>query len=206
MATVKIFTDDLHIARALISRDQATTTQFFYKRCYPLFKSIFDNYYTDCNSIEELINDMYLVVLAPSKITGKCQMENYRGESTLTNWIKTTCLYYCYNKYEKKERLPRFEGFPENPENENEQSDRNDAKYGSIELDFDNLNREDVNTILNMMPNKRYSNIIRMLYLENKTIDEVAEVLRMTKDNFYNKHRLAKEQYLRVLRKEANNG
>lgn len=203
MATVKIYTEDLQIARALINRDQATTTHFFYKQCYPLFKSIFDNYYTDCNSIEELINDMYIVILAPSKITGKCQMENFRGESTLTNWVKTALLYHCYNKYEKKEQMPRYEGLPENSDKDDEQGDRNDEKYGSIDLDFDNLNREDVNTILNMMPNKRYSSIIRMIYLEQKTYEETAEALDMSINNFYNKHLLAKEQYERILRKEA---
>jgi len=98
MATVKIFTEDLLIAKALIKRDEATVRRFFYQQFYPLFKSIYDNYYTDCTCVKEFINEMYILVLAPSKITGKCQMENFRGESTLTKWLQTACLYYCYNK------------------------------------------------------------------------------------------------------------
>lgn len=87
-----------------------------------------------------------------------------------------------------------------------EEGDRFENIYGSNKIDFDNLNRKDAMTILKMMPNKRYSNIIRMLYLEHKTLAEAAEALGMTMKNFYNKEKLAKEQYERVLRKEAHYG
>ena len=45
-----------------------------------------------------------------------------------------------------------------------------------------------------------------MRYLEQKTNEETAEALGMTMDNYYNKHKLAKEQYERVWRKEAHHG
>lgn len=98
METLKIYTDDLKIAQALIRRNESVTKSYFYKQCYPLFKSIYDNYYTDCSSCFEFISEIYIVVLAPSKTTGKCQMENFKGESTLTSWIKSACLFYCYSK------------------------------------------------------------------------------------------------------------
>lgn len=204
MEVQKIYYEDLQIAEALIKRDNMVTRKYFYQQCYPLFKSIYDNYYTDCTNCKEFIDEIYIVVLAPSKITGKCQMENFRGESTLASWIKTACLYYCYKQYETKEKMPKYERLPNsNVKDNDDDGDRDDAIYGSIEIDFTNLNRQDALIILKQMPNKRYSELIRLRYLELKTNEETAKALGMTMDNYYNKHKLAKEQYERIFRKEV---
>ena len=202
---MKVFKEDILIAKALIARDNIVTKKYLYIQCYPLFKSIFERYYTDCATCKDFIDEMYLVVLSPSKTTGKCQMENFKGESTLAKWLKTACLFYCYAKFEKK--LPtvdivRFNG-------EDADSDDNDRfidKRNSINIDFSCINRTDVERILCLMPNIRYRNLIRMRYLEQKSNEETAEALGMSMDNYYNKHKLAKEQYIRVWRKEAQNG
>lgn len=202
---MKVFKEDILIAKALIARDNIVTKKYLYIQCYPLFKSIFERYYTDCATCKDFIDEMYLVVLSPSKTTGKCQMENFKGESTLAKWLKTACLFYCYAKFEKK--LPtvdivRFNG-------EDADSDANDRfidKRNSINIDFGSINRTDVERILCLMPNIRYRNLIRMRYLEQKSNEETAEALGMSMDNYYNKHKLAKEQYIRVWRKEAQNG
>lgn len=204
MEVKKIYHEDLQIAKALIKRDNLVTRKYFYQQCYPLFKSIYDNYYTDCANCKEFIDEIYIVVLAPSKTTGKCQMENFRGESTLASWIKTACLYYCYKQYETKEKMPKYERLPNsNVKDNDDDSDRDDAIYGSIEIDFSNLNRQDALIILKQMPNRRYSELIRLRYLELKTNEETAKALGMTMDNYYNKHKLAKEQYERIYRKEV---
>ena len=203
MEVKKIYHEDLQIAKALIKRDNLVTRKYFYQQCYPLFKSIYDNYYTDCTNCKEFIDEIYIVVLAPSKTTGKCQMENFRGESTLTSWIKTACLYYCYKEYDSKGRMPIYEPliFLNNQEKEDD-GGRDEEKFGSIEIDFNNLNREDALAILKRMPNKRYSEIIRLRYLELLTNGETANELGMTMENYYNKHKLAKAQYIRIHRKE----
>ena len=209
MAALRIYTEDLKIASALINRDGAVTRRYFYQQCYPLFKSFYDNYYTDCACCKEFMDEIYIVVLAPSRITGKCQMENYRGESTLTSWLKTVCLYYCYNKYDLKKRIPTYEPLTHSTGrngDDNESGDRSDTIYGSSEIDFSGMNRADVEALLNMMPNTRYRNIIRLLYLEQKTHKEVAEALGMSMDNYYNKRILAEKQYKQVCRKEERNG
>ncbi|WP_195208424.1 MULTISPECIES: sigma-70 family RNA polymerase sigma factor [Bacteroides] len=207
MMTVKqIYTEDLQLAKALIKRDELTTRKFFYQQCYPLFKSIFDNYYTDCENCKEFIDEIYLLVLSPSKTTGKCQMENFRGESTLTSWLKSSCLFYCYKKFEIKERMPKYEKITHQNGNNSDNDDRNDSIYGSLELDFSKLNRNDAISLLKQMPNKRYSELIRLRYLEQNTNEETAKALGMTMENYYSKHKLAKEQYQIIQRKEANNG
>lgn len=207
MATLKTYTEDLQIAKALINRDERVTRNYYYRECYPLFKSIYDNYYTDCKCCKEFMDEIYIIVLAPSKITGKCQMENFKGESTLRTWLKTACLYYCYNKFELKKRIPVYEPLRYTSEKDGDDngSDRYDHIYGSSEIDFRGMNRADVEALLSMMPNTRYRNIIRLLYLEQKSHKETAEALGMSMDNYYNKRILAEKQYKQVCRKEEAN-
>ena len=205
MVVKKIFSEDLQIAKSLIVRDEMVTRKYFYQQCYPLFKSIFDNYYTDCANVKEFIDEMYIIVLAPSKLTGKCQMENFRGESTLTSWLKTACLFYCYKQFEIKGKMPRKERLPLlNADGDDDVGDRADSIYGSLEIDFSNINRQDAQVIIKQMPNKRYGELIRLRYLELKTNEETAKELGMSMDNYYNKHKLAKEQYERIFRKEVD--
>lgn len=206
MDTIRIYKEDLDIAKSLILHDERVTRMFFYKQCYPLFKSIYDNYYTDCSAVKEFIDEIYIVVLAPSKITGKCQMENFKGESSLMSWVKSACLYYCYNKYKRKQRIPLVESLPNPNEKKYDDSDRFIDFGGSSELDFGNMNREDVETILNLMPNSRYSQLIRMRYLNMKSNEETAKSLGVNMDNYYNIHKRAKLQYERVCRKEEYYG
>lgn len=206
MAALRIYTEDLQIANSLINRDESVTRNYFYKECYPLFKSIYDNYYTDCECCKEFMDEIYIVVLAPSKITGKCQMENFRGESSLMSWVKSACLYYCYNRFKRKQKIPLVDTLPNPNEEKYDDSDRFIDFGGSSELDVDNINREDVEAILNLMPNKRYGKLIRLRYLELKSNEETADVLGINMDNYYNVHKRAKSQYERVCRKEEYYG
>lgn len=105
------------------------------------------------------------------------------------------CLYYCYARFEEKNRL----GIEKN----DGADDRNIPVSESIQMEFDNINREDTLKILSLMPNARYRELIRLRYLEGYTNEETAQRLEMTMENYYNKHKLAKAQYLQVYRKEA---
>lgn len=210
MIVKKIFTQDLQIAKSLINKDEMVTRKYFYQQCYPLFKSIYDNYYTDCKCCKEFMDEIYIIVLAPSKVNGKCQMENYKGESRLRSWLKTVCLYYCYNRYELKQRMPIYEPLSHSDEKEKEDDylfggDRKIRKEFSNPIDFSGMNRADVEALLNMMPNMRYRNIIRLHYLEQKTHKETAEALGMSMDNYYNKRILAEKQFKQICRKEEAN-
>lgn len=196
---LRVYTEDLLIARELINHNEKVTREFFYRQCYPLFKSIYDNYYTDCTCCKEFIDEIYLLVLAPSRYTGKCRLQDYKGESTLATWLKTVCVRYCYSKFERKNRV-RME-LPQSDEEVHKHSA--DDISVSIELDFTNINKSDVMVVLNMMPNKRYSTLLRLRYLEELSNEETAELMGMSLDNYYNKHKLAKAQYEQVLRKES---
>lgn len=82
--------------------------------------------------------------------------------------------------------------------------DRKEYLLGTIDMDFSSINRIDAEVILNQMPNRRYRELIRLRYLEQKTNEETAKELGMSMDNYYNKHRLAKAQYELVCKKEVD--
>ena len=143
---MKIFTEDIQIARALINRDNLITKKFFYVKCYPLFKSIYDKYYTDCVTCKEFIDEIYILVLSPSKRTGRCQLENFKGESTLASWLKSACLYYCYAKYERKP--PIIEPICNNNDSEFMNHDSFLSNIGSCNIDLNSIDRMDAEKIL----------------------------------------------------------
>ena len=205
MAYLRIYDEDLKIAYSLLNKDEDVIRKYLYVRCWPLFKSIFDNYYTDCDSCVEFIDEIYNLILTPSKATGHCQLENYRGESTLTSWLKAVCLYYCYRKYRVSGKMKILKlALNADDEKKTGSGDRKEGMLGTIDMDFSSINRKDAEAILDQMPNRRYRELIRLRYLEQKTNEETAKELGMSMDNYYNKHKLAKAQYVLVCKKEVD--
>lgn len=194
--------DDREIVAAILSRNQRITQQFLYVKCYPLFKSIFDNYFTDCQTCVEFINEIYIHLMTPMASTGLCKLQSFQFGSTLTTWLKTVAVYYCYEHYRRK----RITIVEEKNDSSESSGDRLDRLAASIYEEAPNMSVYDLETILNLMPNRRYSSIIRMLYLEGMTKEETAANLNINMANFYNLHLRAKQQFQNVLRKEGNYG
>lgn len=167
------------------------TEEFFYGRCYPLFKSLYTRYYTDCKEVLEFINEMYANIMYPNRVSKRCKLESFQYKCALLTWVGVISLRYCYAKYKTKipqESLDGGESFGEH--------------MPSIFAEMHVMERDDVLKLLEMMSNERYREIIRHLYLEGYSIEETAAKLGMEMSNFYNKHLLAKAQYIAVYRKE----
>ena len=194
---------DQMVVESLLRRDAHVTQQYLYIKCYPLFKSIFDNYYTDSQSCIEFINEIYVHLMTPNPETGQCKLQTFQFNSTLTTWIKMVAIYYCYGRYRRKQKVSYVE---QKIEEDDYQSDRFDKFAASIYEEESPMTHDDVNVLLDMMPNKRYSMIIRLRYLDGLTNEETAEALQMSMDNFYNKHRRAKLQFMEILKKEGYYG
>ena len=185
---------DSEIVVAILHRDARITRLYFYEKCYPLFKSCYDKYYTDCETCVEFINQIYLLVMTPRKSTGVSPLQTFGFRCTLTMWLKIISENYCKQLFKVKI------DFSDSVE---PSSDRF-AKIGdSLEIDFRTIYASDVKKVLEMMPNERYRHLIELRYVEEKTNEETAMVLEMTMDNYYNKHKLAKAQFCNILRKEG---
>lgn len=185
--------NDEEIVRAILRRDSKVTTYFFYGKCYPLFKSIYDSYYTDCEGWRELAIEIYAYIMFPG-ITGICKLAAFQFRCTLTRWLKIVAVNYCHNLYVKKIDLVG-DGLKD--------GDSLSRIEQSVDFDFRNINRTDVMNIIGLMPNQRYRKLIEYRYVQKYSNEETAALLSMSKANYYNKHKLAKAQFVAVLRKEA---
>lgn|SRR5574344_78046 len=186
--------DDREIVAAMIRKDAFVTKNFLYEKCYPLFKSIYNNYYTDCDNCVEFINEIYVFIMTPHKSTNKSSLQSFGFSCTLLLWLKIVSENYCRQLYKRKYIIKVDIA---------DYGDRKAEKGSSIDIDFSSLNHDDVIRIIDMMPNMRYRSLICYRYLENKSNEETAQLLEMTMDNYYNKHKLAKAQFEAMLRKEG---
>lgn len=184
---------DQEIAQAILRRDTFITKEYLYKKCYPLFKALFDNYETDCVNVKEFIHEMYAFLLTPGRNSHICPLATFRAEGSLLSWLKLVGRTYCCARFRKKKKLKV------------ELIDINDI-YGSFQpsLNFDMsaINRMDVERLLQLMPNKRYSQLIKLRYMLSYSNELAAQALGMSMANYYNKHKLAKEQFVRIYNKE----
>ena len=71
-----------------------------------------------------------------------------------------------------------------------------------VEENMKSLDRQDVDNLLSMMTCKNYRDLIRMVYLDEMSLEETADAMGLSLANFYNMHRRAKLQYLQVYQKE----
>ena len=193
MADINRYTDR-EIADAILRRDARITHDFLYRKCYPLFKSIHDKYYTDCETPVELINQIYVYILLPKKSIGTSKLQDFGFRCTLTMWLKIVTENYCRQLFGRRMQVD---------ENNDTSSDRLNLGEESLVSNTRNLDMADVKKLLKMMPNRRYSRLIEYRYIEEKSNDETAALMEMTMDNYYNCHRRAKAQYCEVLRKEG---
>lgn len=185
---------DQEIVAAILKRDIRVTKEYFYRKCYPLFKSIFDKYYTDCENCYEFINEIYVYILMPHKETGISKLAAFGFRCSLTMWLKIVSEHFCHQLYTRKSNLPT---------DSLDDTDRNPGISVSVDTKIESLDMQDLQKILAAMPNKRFRSLIGYRYLEEKSNEETAELLGVTMANYYNMHRRAKDQFCEALRKEG---
>lgn len=184
---------DKEIAKALLDKDSKVTIDFLYKQCYPLFKSIYDRYYTDCDSWNELVNEIYVYIMMPGKETGISKLASFQFRCSLTLWLKIITENYCHQLYAKKSEI-----IGDNITD----TDRLNRIEQSLEMDISAIDIMDVKKIISLMPNQRYRRLIELRYVDQHSNEETAALMSMNMANYYNKHKLAKAQFVIALRKE----
>ena len=167
---------DQEIVQALIERDSRVTAQFFFKDCRPLLLSIinrvFDKQKVD---YDEIISELYIYLMA----NDAHRLRQFRFESTLYQWIKTTAIRFCLKL--KNDGVVIDDESQEPLDNKNR--DTECIELSQAKMDVDNL--------LGQMRNQRYAKVIRMLMIDGMTPEEVAKELSVTVDNLYNIKRRA---------------
>ncbi len=184
---------DTRIVPSLLRYEQLPTAEFFYGKAYPILKSLYDRYTTDCTEVLDFIHEIYIDIMRPRAIKKRCKLETFNYKCALHNWVGVVAIRYCYACFKRRiptEELSDSEGFS--------------TAEPSILTNMDRLNHEDVEAILKMMPNERYRKLIRLRYLDGLDNEETAREMGMNMENYYNKHRLAKVQYVQVYLKEMS--
>lgn len=183
---------DRQIVAWLLKRVEWATKEFLYGRCYPIFKSLHNRFYTDCPDILDLIHEIYIDIIEPRKKSDKCKLETFNYRSTLYTWMGVVSSRFCFAKYKVSIKI-----------NNLDESDRNVDIMISNNTINDIFDEEDLEKILTMMNNDRYRHIIRLHYIEGLSNEETAKMLNMEMSNYYNKHLLAKTQFVKILKKEG---
>lgn len=219
---------DQEVVRGILDRDARITRLYFYEKCYPLFKALYTRYYTDCADCLEFINVIYLYLMTPNKETGKCYLESFGFGCSLACWLKIVVMNYCHQLFRKRVIVDRFDDEELDEEilagvdyrqlfhtrvnvvsiDGTDQDEENEYRVDRLPLesdtlDTDELDKEDVATVLHLMKNSDYRELIRCRYVKEMSNTETAEILGMTMPNYYNAHKRAKEQCMEVLRKEG---
>lgn len=185
---------DAQIVTAIILRNALVTKEYLFRVCYPLFKSVFDKYYTDCNNCLEFINEIYLYIMMPSKKTGTSKLQGFGFRCSLTMWLKVVTENYCHQIYSRRgqNNIDSLDG-----------NDRFLLPDSSLNEKMNSIDMEDLTKMLNAMPNSRYRQLIEYRYIDDRSNEETALLMGITMANYYNVHKRAKEQFAQILRKEG---
>lgn len=187
-----IYLPDEHLVPKIKARFALETTEFFYGKAAPIFIKLYNNYYTDCDEVIEFIDDFYTDLMAVHPSMKSRKIDSFAYECQFKNWIGRVALIYCYAKYKIHEKEQAYL----------EDLQLNAGVEPLIHANISHLNREDVEWLLKSMPNQRYSRLIRLVYLEELSLQEAAKALDVNMANFFNLHRRAKLQYVQVFNKE----
>ena len=157
---------DQDIVKAILNREKNITYSFLYRDCYPLFKAVFNKYYTDCENCLEFINEIYVYLMTPGKLSKKSPLSSFSYRCTLTLWLKLIAENYCKQLYKKKVDTTNKETV----------SDRILIDVDSLDVDLSSLYAIDAELILMQIPNVRYRELIQLRYLEEKTNEETTRI------------------------------
>ena len=121
-------------------------------------------------------------------------MERFSFRCTLTGWLRIVAESYCHQLFRKRGEIIH---------ESLDDADRFTEVADSLSIEHSNFAGEDLQHVLAMMPNVRYRELIQLRYVDNYTNEQTAAKLGMTMDNYYNKHLLAKKQFITALKKEG---
>jgi len=187
------------IINGLLNRDNKITRNFFFIECKPMFCSIMHNVFRDNADYNEMVNDLYLYLMASDgarlRTFGRGEEADSKEENTycLIVWLKTTAWRYFVERAQKEQSIGKLQVTVTDDDGEKIEIDKLDetAKDPSIAID--------ANTYLDMVKLERERTVLAKYFLEGMDFDDISEELGTSKDNLYN----IKKRALNKLQKMA---
>lgn len=163
---------DFEIVEGLIERDDTITRNFFFVNCRPLFYAIIRKVFSYRVDYDEMVNELYLYLMENDAY----RLRQFNGRSSIYQWLKTVAIRYFIQK-----RKRMIDGAPVRPLYEKEKGEDSQRS-----MDFE----IDLRMLIGRVRNLTYQRVLGMIYFEDFDAEVAANLLGVTKANFYNiKHR-----------------
>lgn len=176
--------NDRQIVEALLRHDEFVTRLFFYRNLRPLLVSLIQRLGRDGQRWEydEMVSELYALLLEDD---GR-RLRTFTFSCSLYQWLKVVALHHLTAHtdtvvIDSVSKEPLYERA---------------AEEETIEAD--SSAREDVERLLQQMPNQRYATVLRRLTLEGYSNEELAREMDVNIANLYNIKRRAMAQLSEV--------
>lgn len=180
--------NDRQIVEALLRHDAFVTRLFFYRNLRPLLVSLIQRLGRDGQRWEydEVVSELYALLLADD---GR-RLRTFTFSCSLYQWLKIVALHHLTAKtdtivIDSVSKEPLYERA---------------AEEETVEAD--SSARDDVERLLQQMPNQRYATVLRRLTLDGYTNEELAREMDINIANLYNIKRRAMAQLSEVALKD----
>lgn len=162
---------DQEIIQGLIDRDNRITYQFFYVKCRLLLTAIMRLVFSYPVEYNEMVNELYDYMMADD--CAKLRQFQYR--STIYQWMKVVATRFFIRRrnllIENVSKEPQYEKCEETEFFDSERTVSQQI---------------DVEALLSLIENKRYTDAIRALVLDEIPPEQYALQIGVTVDNLYN--------------------
>lgn len=149
--------------------------RLFYKELRPLLCTIQYSLFKGTVDYDELVNELYIYLSRENWAA----LDSYRGDNQarLSSWISRVAWHFFMNLYRRTSRvIPDEDGLLENMK-----------PYAVVS---DDGIRMDIETVLKLMPNRRYAEVLKLNLYYGYLAEDIAIILDTTVSNVYNiKHR-----------------
>ena len=174
---------DQILVKGLKSNDpkvqQTCVLRLFYKECRCLINAIRFDLFKGNVEYDDIVNELYLLLSAYDWRA----LDSFRGDAKLTTWLSCVVWRYFIKVYVRKER-------------ESAVDDMSFMKTAVSDTISDTEIMMDVESVLRVMPNRRYAEAISLHIVEGMGAEETAVMLGTSVENFYNLKLRALRQFI----------
>lgn len=175
-------TRDITFIKALKSGDSTICRQFFFNEIAGILQRIRMELFHGRVDFDEMVSELYLFL----SHNDWARFDNFNGKNgcRLRTWMIPVAWRHFMD-------IRRRLLYPEDNDDPGETRDKTNEDL-RIQIAID------VNAVLSSMPNRRYSEIIRLLLIDGYTPKDVAEMLGMRIENVYNMKHRAITQFMEI--------
>lgn len=162
---------DKEIVQSLIEKNDEVTRHFFFEKCRPLFLSVMRKVFSYEVDYDEFVNEFYLYLMDKDAY----RLKQFEGRSTIYQWLKITAIRFFIAKRDNLIDM-------------NPKSCLSEHSVGEERVDWEKvvMAKIDLDNLFELMPNKRYVQVIKRLVLDDAEPNVVAGELNTNVDNLYN--------------------